>query len=290
MKNNEFKNFLTIAQNDGMMSDFVQCSGWAWLALTDRQLQTVRKLAIEQGFEPDADGKVTVGAWTISDDVTETVNNFMNKENTEMKTENETPVVEETAAPVEDNANVPALVEIDEKKVNAAIARVEKKVAGIEKGYLGIIGDVAYLHETKAHKVTGHKDFYALCADRFHMSRGSVSNILNVYERFGDGNYHLADENKDRSLRSMLEEIKNEKTARKGLENNVGVSVVDEDENEDATNGSKSRKRETIVDFDFTNADAWSLEDLMDKIREELESANIGEIAANANIIFKVIV
>ena len=211
-----------------------------------------------------------------------------NKENTEMKTENETPVVEETTAPVEENANVPALVEIDEKKVNAAIARLEKKVAGIEKGYLGIIGDVAFLHETKAHKVTGHKDFYALCADRFHMSRGSVSNILNVYERFGDGNYHLADENKDRSLRSMLEEIKNEKTARKGLENNVGESVVDEDENEDATNGSKSRKRETIVDFDFTNADAWSLDDLMDKIREELESANIGEIAANANIIFKV--
>lgn len=288
MKNNEFKNFLTIAQNDGMMSDYVQCSGWAWLQLTGRQVQTMRTLAIEQGFKPDEDGNVTVGAWTLSDDITETVNKFMNEENTEMKTENENPVVEETTAPVEDNANVPALVEIDEKKVNAAIARVEKKVAGIEKGYLGIIGDVAYLHETKAHKVTGHKDFYALCADRFHMSRGSVSNILNVYEHFGDGNYHLADENKDRTLRSMLEEIKNEKTARKGLENNVGESVVDEDENEDATNGSKSRKRETIVDFDFTNADAWSLEDLMDKIREELESANIGEIAANANIIFKV--
>lgn len=207
-----------------------------------------------------------------------------NKENTEMKTENETPVVEETTAPVEESANVPAVVEIDENKVNAAIARVEKKVAGIEKGYLGIIGDVAYLHETKAHKVTGHKDFYSLCADRFHMSRGSVSNILNVYERFGDGNYHLADENKDRTLRSMLEEIKNEKTARKGLENNVGESVIDED----ATNGSKGRKRETIVDFDFTNADAWSLDDLMDKIREELESANTSEIGANANIVFKI--
>lgn len=211
-----------------------------------------------------------------------------NKENTEMKTENETPILEETAAPVEDNANVPALVEVDEKKVNAAIARVEKERKKAEDAFIKIIGDVAYLHDNKAHKLTGHKDFYALCADRFGMARGSVSNMLNIYAYFGDGNYHLAEENKGRTIRSMLEEIKNEKNARKALENNVGESVVDEDENEDATNGSKSRKRETIVDFDFTNADAWSLDDLMDKIREELESANIGEIAANANIIFKV--
>ena len=214
-----------------------------------------------------------------------------------MKTENETPVVEETTTapveetttPVEDNANVPALVEIDEKKVNAAMKRIEKSVEAVKKQYINIIGDVAYLHDTKAHKLTGHKDFYALCADRFEMSRGMTSYLINVYARFGDGNYKgLADEYKDRSLRSMIDELKNEKNARKALENNVGESVVDEDENEDATNGSKSRKRETIVDFDFTNADAWSLEDLMDKIREELESANIGEIAANANIIFKV--
>lgn len=263
MRNNEFK-----ALYNNMVEDFAKCSTVQHYNVTfDKYDEIVC----------DINTKLTDNQWKAFNELWDAqqaiCDMIIEKENTEMnKTENETP----------------ALVEIDEKKVNAAIARVEKKVAGIEKGYLGIIGDVAYLHETKAHKVTGHKDFYTLCADRFHMSRGSVSNILNVYERFGDGNYHLSDENKDRSLRSMLEEIKNEKTARKGLENNVGESVVDEDENDDATNGSKSRKRETIVDFDFTNADAWSLDDLIDKIREELESANIGEIVANANIIFKV--
>ena len=33
----------------------------------------------------------------------------------------------------------------DEKKINAAVARIEKKIGTIENGYLGIIGDVAYL-------------------------------------------------------------------------------------------------------------------------------------------------
>ena len=296
MKNTEFSNFMENIKNYGLESNEIQSAGYAWLALTAKQVKTIVRYAVDSGYRPNKRGALKFGnyVFTLDNEWCDEIaaHDNENKENTEMKkTENETPVVEETTAPapVTDGDTTPAVEEVDEKKVNAAIARVEKKVAGIEKGYLGIIGDVAYLHDTKAHKVTKHKDFYALCADKFHMSRGSVSNILNVYERFGDGNYHLADENKDRSLRSMLEQIQNEKNARKGIENKVGESVVDADEDEDgATNGSKSTKHETIVDFDFTNVDAWSLDDLLDKIREELGNANISEIAANANIIFKI--
>ena len=45
----------------------------------------------------------------------------------------------------------------DEKKINAAISRVSKKLDSIQRGYLSIVGDVAYLNEIQAYRLSGYK-------------------------------------------------------------------------------------------------------------------------------------
>lgn len=199
------------------------------------------------------------------------------KETSQQETKNE-------VVKVEVNAGVDTATE---KKINATVTRVEKAVKKIENGYLGIIGDVAYLSETKAHKITGHKNFYELCADKFGMSRGSVHNILSVYEHFGE-NYALKDEYKEMTLRQMLAQIKNENEASKLIEagEEAGGEIVDGDESESA--GTSKAKRETLVNFDFTCADAWTIDAVLEKMRTELEKLSTETLEAGAHVTFTI--
>lgn len=176
----------------------------------------------------------------------------------------------------------------DEKKINAAVARIEKKIGTIEKGYLGIIGDVAYLAENDGAKALGYKNIYELCADKFGMARGTVHNLLSIYKRFGDGNYKLTDEANGLGVRAMLAQIKNEADARKALEDNGGATVTDGDDEDTDSTSKDSKAKVDIIDFDFTNADKWSVDDLLDKIREELEAGGVTDVDANSNIVFKI--
>lgn len=204
------------------------------------------------------------------------------KENEEMaKQENKNEVVK-----VEVNLADNGIDAATEEKVNRTVAKIEKKIGTIEKGYLSIIGDVAYLAEHDGHKVTGHKNIYELCKDKFGMARGTVHNLLAIYEHFGE-NYALKDDYKEISLRKMLEQIKNEKEAQKLIE--AGESVVDEEgeEGEGESTSKKSAKKTSIVDFNFANAEKWTLDELFDHIREELESAGINEVDAMTTITFK---
>lgn len=176
-----------------------------------------------------------------------------------------------------------------EKKINTTVTRVEKQVKKIENGYLSIIGDVAYLKESNAHKVTGHKNFYELCADKFGMSRGSVHNILTVYEHFGE-NYALKDEYKEMTLRQMLAQIKNENDASKLLESNEAGDgeVLDGDGDGESADKQESKKRVTIVDFDFTCADEWTVDAVIEKMRTELEKLESSTLEAGAHVTFTI--
>lgn len=178
-----------------------------------------------------------------------------------------------------------------DKKIDAAVSRIEKKIGTIEKGYLGIVGDVAYLAENDGAKTLGYKNIYELCADKFGMARGTVHNLLSIYKRFGDGNYGLTAEANGMGVRALLAQITNERDARKALEDNGGASVTDGDDGESESNnasGDSNNKRVDVIDFDFTNMETWSIDDLLDKIREEIEAGGITEVDKNSNIIFKI--
>lgn len=160
----------------------------------------------------------------------------------------------------------------EEKAVNAAIERVSKKIETIGKGYVSIVGDVNRLYDLKAWKYTSHKDFYQMCAEKFGMARGTVSNLRKIFERFGNrDNYTLTDECKDMSLRQMLATIKAEEEAR--IEDKGG-NAGDGDGDGDGNGGKSSKKKETLVSIDFELVgDGWTPETILQQISEQLSAA-----------------
>lgn len=167
------------------------------------------------------------------------------------------------------------IVAISEKEVNATIKRVQTKINSIEKGYLSIIGDVAKLKEADAHKTRNFKNFYIMCQELFGMSRGTVHNLLSIYERFGDGNYQLTDEAKEMSVRQMLEIIANEKNPK--IE-----TTAEETDGDEATETSESKNvsRETLATLEITTAN-------VDEVFEAIKSA-LGAGEADGELTFKI--
>lgn len=171
------------------------------------------------------------------------------------------------------------IVAISEKEVNATIKRVQTKINSIEKGYLSIIGDVAKLKEADAHKTRNFKNFYIMCQELFGMSRGTVHNLLSIYERFGDGNYQLTDEAKEMSVRQMLEIIANEKNPK--IETTAEADSAEETDGEETeTSESKNVSRETLATLEITTAN-------VDEVFEAIKSAlSAGE--ADGELTFKI--
>ena len=172
------------------------------------------------------------------------------------------------------------IVAISEKEVNATIKRVHTKINSIEKGYLSIIGDVAKLKEADAHKTRNFKNFYIMCQELFGMSRGTVHNLLSIYERFGDGNYQLTDEAKEMSVRQMLEIIANEKNPK--IETTAEADSAEETDGDEATETSESKNvsRETLATLEITTAN-------VEEVFEAIKSA-LGAGEADGELTFKI--
>ena len=282
MKNNEFLDFVDTIKTIGFENEEIQSRGYLWLKLTDKQVAKLYDLAIDNGYRPADDGTIKVGVYILSkvdNEVIEKGTNEMSK-NEEVKTEateNTVPAVIADAAPAE------------LKKLEAAVTRVQKKIDKIAKSYIEIIGDVALLYEDKNFKTLGYKNIYDLAKDKFGMSRGTVNNLLSVYDRFGE-NYKLKDEYKDMSLRELLDHIRKEKAAQRTLEigEEAELEEVTDGDDEEATdsNGGKKGKKETLVKFDFDTIDSWTIDELIEKFREELGDGFT--IPANAHINFVV--
>ena len=167
----------------------------------------------------------------------------------------------------------------DEKAVFASIEKVTKKIDTIGKGYISIIGDVAKIKALKGWKYTGNKDFYELCADRFGMARGTVSNLMKIFERYGDKEtFKLTDECKDMSVREMLRNIESEKQA--AIEDKGGDG--DGDGNGEVKDGKKNTKPEVLVSIDFeTVGDGWDAKAIINALSVQLEEA-LAEVTLGA--------
>lgn len=285
MRNNEFLDFVDTIKTIGFENEEIQSRGYLWLKLTDKQVAKLYDLAIDNGYRPADDGTIKVGIYVLSkvdNEVIQKGTNEMSK-NEEVKTE-----ATETTAPAVITAAEAAPADV--KKLEAAVNRVQKKIDKIAKCYIEVIGDVALLYEDKNFKALGYKNIYDLARDKFGMSRGTVNNLLSVYDRFGE-NYKLKDEYKDMSLRELLDHIRKEKAAQRTLE--IGEEVELEevtDGDEEVTDGGsadgKKGKKETLVKFDFDTIDSWTIDELIEKFREELGDGFT--IPANAHINFVV--
>lgn len=65
MKTNYFKEFLKVAETNGLLDPDLQCRGYLWINLTDRQLKIIRGLAILQGLAPDKNGNIKCGNYIL---------------------------------------------------------------------------------------------------------------------------------------------------------------------------------------------------------------------------------
>lgn len=86
----------------------------------------------------------------------------------------------------------------------SAIKRIQKGLAGVERGYINIAADVAKLADAAAYTEVGYKNIYDMCDVLFGMSRGTVSNLRTIVKRFFDSNYKMLPEYKDFSVTSLL--------------------------------------------------------------------------------------
>lgn len=172
------------------------------------------------------------------------------------------------------------IVEISEKDVNAAIKRVQNKINSIEKGYISIIGDVAKLKAADAHKTRNFKNFYIMCQELFGMSRGTVHNLLSIYERFGNGNWELVDEAKEMSVRQMLEVIKNENNPQIEEKTEATADAESDGEGESEEIATANVSRETLATLEITTA---NLDEVLDAIKSAL-----GAGEADGELTFKI--
>lgn len=85
-----------------------------------------------------------------------------------------------------------------------AIKRIQKGLAGVERGYINIAADVAKLADSGAYTEVGYKNIYDMCDVLFGMSRGTVSNLRSIVKRFFDDNYKMLPEYKDFSVTALL--------------------------------------------------------------------------------------
>lgn len=86
----------------------------------------------------------------------------------------------------------------------SAIKRIQKGLAGVERGYINIAADVAKLADAAAYSEVGYKNIYEMCDVLFGMSRGTVSNLRSIVKRFFDSNYKMLPEYKDFSVTALL--------------------------------------------------------------------------------------
>lgn len=154
---------------------------------------------------------------------------------------------------------------LPKEEATAIIEKVQKTLSKIEKGYLSIAGDVARLRDGKAWKKTGHKNLYDLCAECFGMSRGTVSNMCQIYDRFGDGDYKLEKEAGEKKVTELLSIIKEEKEPEKKPEE-IGEQVIEE-------KPKKGKRKRTVQTFEYTTIEREHLVDIMSDLTSDLRQS-----------------
>lgn len=86
----------------------------------------------------------------------------------------------------------------------SAIKRIQKGLAGVERGYINIAADVAKLADASAFVDAGYKNIYDMCDILFGMSRGTVSNLRAIVKRFFDEKYKILPQYEHYTVTALL--------------------------------------------------------------------------------------
>lgn len=269
MKNNEFKNYY---------NDFKKCVDAVMTLQSLNDLANLYNANVEMFTDKQFEKLTAVFDAKLAEFTAIEMANSKKGGKQMSNKKNNKPAEAPAEVKAEQPVEAPAPVEVlkgevietkNEAEINAAIGRISTVIDTIGRGYLEIVGDVARLRKFEAWKLTGHKNLYELCADKFGMSKGTVHNLEVVFKKYGDPEtFQLTDACAGMSLREMLQNIDAEK---KAIAGEVAGEAADGDGNGEATDGKKT-KTQTIINVSYELAgDDWDVDAILDEIRKQLE-------------------
>lgn len=145
---------------------------------------------------------------------------------------------------------------MSQDKAQSVCDQISKANVAIGKSYISICGKVAILKDQKGYEALGYKNIYDLTNELFGMSRGTTSNLIQIYKRFGNGKYGIDTEKAGTlGIRDMLAIIKQEKEETK---------LVDKEEVESAEyveNTAESGRESEIVATSTSESEDYVADD-----------------------------
>ena len=101
---------------------------------------------------------------------------------------------------VENKKEVKAMTEEQAQKL---VQTITNKYDKIDKGFLGIMGDIAKAYDNGVHTFFGYLSFYDMASDMWGIGRTSVKNMVAINKRFGE-NYKISAEWKEYGTSKLL--------------------------------------------------------------------------------------
>lgn len=133
----------------------------------------------------------------------------------------------------------------EEKRYSTLVKKIDNAYGAVAKHYINMCGDIAEIYEKRLY-AADYANIYDLARERWSMSRGTVSNLLSIYKRFGDGNYHIDSEKlAGMNLTQALAVIKEEKQELKSAESSA--ESLEEDSEEVELSQSETDKKKNVV-------------------------------------------
>lgn len=106
----------------------------------------------------------------------------------------------ELAEAVETKKEVKAMTEEQAQKL---VQTITNKYDKIDKGFLGIMGDIAKAYDNGVHTFFGYLSFYDMASDMWGIGRTSVKNMVAINKRFGE-KYKIAENWKEYGTSKLL--------------------------------------------------------------------------------------
>ena len=101
---------------------------------------------------------------------------------------------------VENKKEVKAMTE---EQAQRLVQTITNKYDKIDKGFLGIMGDIAKAYDNGVHTFFGYLSFYDMASDMWGIGRTSVKNMVAINKRFGE-KYKIAENWKEYGTSKLL--------------------------------------------------------------------------------------
>lgn len=138
----------------------------------------------------------------------------------------------------------------EEKRYSTLVKKIDNAYGAVAKHYINMCGDIAELYEKKLYAAE-YANIYNLAKERWNMSRGTVANLLSIYKRFGDGEYHIDSEKlAGMNLTQALAVIKEEKQELKSDESSVEDNAIHSEEAKLPQSETDKNTAVTVVTMD----------------------------------------